>query len=135
MCVPETNCAPPNTIEGAGNGVFVCNCAAGQVSDGMGGCKPQTASARARSRSRRASHDRIAKSQHVARAPSPAQVAFKGSMERVVRKSNAKPACPTGETACPLSSGGFECIDTASSLTSCGGCVGAGSEGVNCLAM
>lgn len=52
--------------------------------------------------------------------------------------SSSSAQCPEkGETACPLKSGEFECVDTTSDLASCGGCVGPDGEGPgeNCLAI
>lgn len=45
--------------------------------------------------------------------------------------------CPSGETPCGLSSGGYECVDVTAALDSCGGCVGptGQGEGVNCLSI
>jgi len=44
--------------------------------------------------------------------------------------------CPHQETACPITAHtfGFECIDTQTELTSCGGCVTKG-QGENCLSI
>lgn len=116
-CVPNTNCPAPNVITSVGNGQFqTCTCADGFVSDGANGCVAVGPSARARARHRRALNA-IPHAQDV--------FAPKSSGGR------AQHTCPDGETACPTASGGFECIDTTTSLTSCGGCPGAG--GANCL--
>ncbi|GAA6028456.1 hypothetical protein JCM8097_007037 [Rhodosporidiobolus ruineniae] len=116
-CVPNSNCPAPNVLSSV-NTYAVCTCAAGYVSDGAGGCV-LTPSARARA----ARHRRSFPIKH-------GQAVF-------APQSSEKPSwtCPDGETACPLPSGGFECIDTATSLNSCGGCVGAGESGQNCLAI
>lgn len=37
-----------------------------------------------------------------------------------------------GMSACPLPGGGFECIDTSSSLENCGGCLGIDKDAVDC---
>ncbi|KPV74981.1 uncharacterized protein RHOBADRAFT_53896 [Rhodotorula graminis WP1] len=116
-CVPNTNCPAPNVL--VNNGQYsTCQCASGFVSDGAEGCVAVGPSARARSRHRRALN------------------AMPHGQDVFAPKSSggrAANACPRGETACPTASGGFECIDTSSSLTSCGGCPGAGGE--NCLAI
>ncbi|GAA5999983.1 hypothetical protein JCM10207_006002 [Rhodosporidiobolus poonsookiae] len=118
-CVPNSNCAPPNVLTATGS-TATCTCAAGYVSDGAGGCV-LTPSARAR----RARHRRSFPYKHGQEVFAPQ------SSEQI------KPAfsCPDGETACRLPSGGFECIDTETSLNSCGGCVGEGMPGQNCLAI
>ncbi|GAA5969703.1 hypothetical protein JCM11641_008010 [Rhodosporidiobolus odoratus] len=41
--------------------------------------------------------------------------------------------CPASHSACSLSSGGFECVDTSSNLEQCGGCASQG--GVDCTAI
>ncbi|GAA5820565.1 hypothetical protein JCM11251_003051 [Rhodosporidiobolus azoricus] len=117
VCVPNSNCPPPNVLTSSGTSA-TCSCAAGYISDGAGGCV-LTPSARARA----ARHRRSFPIKH-------GQAVF-------APQTSEKPAytCPDGETACPLPSGGFECIDTTTSLNSCGGCVGAGQSGQNCLAI
>ena len=63
------------------------------------------------------------------------QVSF--NSDSTLLKYNARSACPDDETACPLRSGAFECVDTTSDLASCGGCVGLKGTGAgeNCLAI
>ncbi|GAA5862728.1 hypothetical protein JCM8547_003527 [Rhodosporidiobolus lusitaniae] len=119
-CVATTDCPAPNTlVQDATGTTFTCQCAAGYISNGAGGCV-LTPSARARA----ARHRRAFPPKH-------------GQAVFAPQTSESRPAytCPDGETACPLPSGGFECIDTTTSLNSCGGCVGAGESGQNCLAI
>ncbi|GJN90836.1 hypothetical protein Rhopal_003850-T1 [Rhodotorula paludigena] len=136
-CVPNSNCPPPNVLTQSGE-FSVCTCATGFISDGAGGCVCPAGyvqstttgqcvlppSGRARARHRRG----LANKPHGRRGQ---QVFAPATSEGLVTKAH----CPDGETACPLPSGGFECIDTTNSLTSCGGCVGAGGAGQNCLAI
>lgn len=42
--------------------------------------------------------------------------------------------CPDSEISCPLSQGGFECVDPHFAIDNCGGCASTG-QGVNCLNM
>ncbi|GAA6053188.1 hypothetical protein JCM3770_000016 [Rhodotorula araucariae] len=118
-CVPNTNCRAPNTLTQVDT-YSVCTCAAGYVSDGAGGCV-LTPSSRARTRHRRGLGGMRHHTGQDVFAPQ--------SSERLVRQT-----CPDGETACPLPSGDYECVDTTS-LSSCGGCVGNGGSGRNCLAI
>ncbi|KAL8283468.1 hypothetical protein RQP46_005571 [Phenoliferia psychrophenolica] len=93
-----------------------CNCACNSpyVSDGAGACVlPPSASARKRSRGHGATHDQSAV----------------GSLAYSAAR------CPNNESACPIanSKDGWECLDTRTSLDSCGGCLATG--GVDCLAI
>ncbi|KAA1096835.1 hypothetical protein PGT21_029784 [Puccinia graminis f. sp. tritici] len=54
------------------------------------------------------------------------------------KESSVNDNCPTGLSACPISSGmplsptaGFECLDVLQEVTSCGGCASTG-QGVDC---
>ncbi|GAA5958647.1 hypothetical protein JCM8115_000308 [Rhodotorula mucilaginosa] len=125
-CLPVSSCPSPNTLTSNGDGTFTCNCVAPYMVNSSGVCV-LGASQRARSRSRR--HDRTArefgKRSHGAGqqvyAPAPSE--------------ESHVSCPEGETACPLASGGFECVDTTNSLTACGGCPGPYGPGQDCLAI
>ncbi|GAA5973809.1 hypothetical protein JCM21900_001038, partial [Sporobolomyces salmonicolor] len=114
-CAPFADCVSPNTYISEGT-YSTCNCAAGYMDNGNGGCALAPS---ARARSRRS-------------VKLPGQEAFFPQSSE--SRAKAAMSCPGGETACPLASGGFECIDTTS-LDSCGGCVGAGFAGENCLAI
>ncbi|BGP32462.1 hypothetical protein JCM10296v2_004243 [Rhodotorula toruloides] len=124
ICAPNSGCAPPNTLTDLGT-YSVCTCAPGYLPDGAGGCI-LTPSGRARSRHRRQFGTLPHRRSQDVFGPK--------SSERLVQ-GDASLSCPDGETACPLPSGGFECVDTTNSLTSCGGCVGSGYTGKNCLAI
>lgn len=118
-CIANSRCPAPNTLTSTSTSA-TCICAAGYISDGAGGCV-LTPSARVRA----ARHRRSFPMHH-------GQAVFAPSTS----ESRAPAfACPDNETACPLQSGGFECIDTSSSLSACGGCVGLGQSGQNCLAI
>ncbi|GAA5913297.1 hypothetical protein JCM5296_006966 [Sporobolomyces johnsonii] len=114
-CAPFSDCVSPNVYTSQGTH-SVCACAAGYKDNGVGGC---ALSPSAHARSRRA-------------VKLPGQDVFLPQSSEA--RAKAAMSCPDGETACPLPSGGFECIDTTS-LDSCGGCVGAGFTGENCLAI
>ncbi|CEQ42470.1 SPOSA6832_04299 [Sporobolomyces salmonicolor] len=114
-CAAFADCVSPNVYTSEGT-YSVCTCAAGYRDNGAGGCALAPS---ARARSRRS-------------VKLPGQEAFFPQSSE--SRAKAGMSCPDGETACPLTSGGFECIDTTS-LDSCGGCVGAGFAGENCLAI
>ncbi|GAA5931783.1 hypothetical protein JCM1841_006738 [Sporobolomyces salmonicolor] len=114
-CAPFADCLSPNVYTSEGT-YSICTCAAGYRDNGNGGCGLAPS---ARARSRRS-------------VKLPGQEAFFPQSSE--SRAKAAMSCPDGETACPLTSGGFECIDTTS-LDSCGGCVGAGFAGENCLAI
>ncbi|PLW17664.1 hypothetical protein PCANC_10897 [Puccinia coronata f. sp. avenae] len=63
-----------------------------------------------------------------------------GVARRSVKSQNSdKEQCPTGLSACPISSGlgassSFECIDVQQEVTSCGGCATTG-KGVDCTTL
>ncbi|BGP12309.1 hypothetical protein JCM10213_002587 [Rhodosporidiobolus nylandii] len=124
-CVSYDNCASPNTLVNAGS-TRECQCATGYVSDGNGGCT----SAQAPGASA------LARRQLVNFAAKVAGTAYEPFSSR---SSNRALACPAGETACPLPSGDFECVDTLSALDSCGGCLTATAAdektGQDCLAI
>lgn len=52
------------------------------------------------------------------------------------RRSSPITLCPASETACPITieKSGYECIDTQTEITSCGGCESL-KQGENCLAI
>lgn len=105
-------------------------CAAGYTKQADGTCALVTASQRARLRKR--IPERLAPGLHGFLAGK-----HHGS-KRGSHHLSKRGECPEkGETACPLKSGDFECIDTSSDLASCGGCVGDGDNdtGENCLAI
>ncbi|GAA5887092.1 hypothetical protein JCM16303_007131 [Sporobolomyces ruberrimus] len=135
-CLPTSNCiSTGGALMNYDDGTSSCECKSPLVSTGNGCALPPSARARRQRRN-------VASSPHAAHA----QNAFRPlSSESSVTKSAAAPPasqeivsgehCPLNEQACPLSSGGVECLDTQTSLTSCGGCVGEGGSGVNCLAI
>ncbi|KAK4056767.1 hypothetical protein OIO90_002319 [Microbotryomycetes sp. JL221] len=154
-CKPNDTCPPPNVLVPLPSDPrkAECQCAPGYVTDGAGGCV-LIPSARARMHRKKnvVAHPHAARAARQARAPRPQAtqevfVAKPAPVEVAVPAGVAQPptpvsnattdkfSCPNGETACPLKSGGFECLDVSSSLTSCGGCVGEGLPGVNCLAI
>lgn len=52
----------------------------------------------------------------------------------VSKARRSVPACAVGATVCPTTTGGWECLNTASNLEACGGCPG--TEGsVDCSAL
>ncbi|KAM0791463.1 hypothetical protein ACM66B_005916 [Microbotryomycetes sp. NB124-2] len=153
-CVPTDSCPPPNVLQPLPSDPrkAECVCAPGYVSNGAGGCVliPSARARMHRKKSVVATGPHAARAQRVARAPQPTQEVFiakpapvdlpapAAAVPATPVKANSttdKFSCPNGETACPLKSGGFECLDVTSSLTSCGGCVGEGLPGVNCLAI
>ncbi|POY70456.1 hypothetical protein BMF94_6524 [Rhodotorula taiwanensis] len=120
-CLPASSCPSPNTVNPTLN---VCVCVAGFVSDGAGACIAIGASGRARSRRHHQRRD-FGKAGHLA-----------GQQVYAPATAGAASAsCPRGETACPLASGGFECVDTTNSLTACGGCPSPNGPGEDCLAI
>ncbi|GAA5872203.1 hypothetical protein JCM3774_002293 [Rhodotorula dairenensis] len=124
-CLPTNACAPDALVSN-GNGAFTCNCLLPSRLNADGVCV-LGASQRARSRSRR--HERTAR-----------EFGNKGhgtgqKVYAPAASGEAHMSCPEGETACPLASGGFECIDTTNSLTACGGCPGPYGPGQDCLAI
>lgn len=132
VCVPRVICAPPNILTPISDGIkSTCTCAAGYKSDGNGGC---VLGATGRARLTRSMMKRVVPAHpHAAR---PGGAAHKKIVKgRSLVDQAREQLYPFGETACPLSSGGFECLDVTSSLVSCGGCVGDGMPGKNCLAM
>ncbi|GAA5835746.1 hypothetical protein JCM3766R1_005838 [Sporobolomyces carnicolor] len=132
-CLPLDGCiGSGGTLLNHSDGTTTCQCASPLVSTGGGCALPPSARARHRRRN-------IASSPHAAHA----QNVFRPSTSEPIAAKAAPAAselvssehCPVDEQACPLSSGGVECIDTQNSLTSCGGCVGGGGSGQNCLAI
>lgn len=121
VCIPRNTCQAPNVITPVGNGLTsTCTCAAGYVSNGAGGCVLAT-SARARM-SRKQKKAVVPKHPHAARAVAAHQEVFRPLVDAVASPKTSeriKNSCPTGETACALPSGGFECLDVTSSLMSC----------------
>lgn len=122
MCIPRNTCEAPNVITPVNGGVTsTCTCAAGYISNGAGGCV-LASSARARM-SRKQKKAVVPKHPHAARAVAAHQEVFRplaGAAVATPKTSERiKNSCPTGETACALPSGGFECLDVTSSLMSC----------------
>ncbi|GAA6026003.1 hypothetical protein JCM11491_001998 [Sporobolomyces phaffii] len=132
-CIPTSNCiGTGGALLNYDDGTSSCQCTSPKVVTSTGSCAlPPSARARRHRRN-------VASGPHAAHA----QSVFVPSTSEPIAKS-APPApkllssehCPLNEQACPLSSGGVECLDTQTSLTSCGGCVGEGGNGTNCLSI
>ncbi|GAA5938980.1 uncharacterized protein JCM15063_004383 [Sporobolomyces koalae] len=135
-CLPIEPCVSTGgSLLNYDDGTSSCVCKSPLVSTGNGCALPPSAGAR-RHRHRRD----IASSPHAARP----QKIFRPSTSEPLQKPATLSKdvvsgehCPLDEQACPLSSGGFECVDTKTQLTSCGGCVSQDGEGsgTNCLAI
>lgn len=123
VCIPRSTCTAPNTIVTSDGGITsTCQCATGYLPNGAGGCVLAPSQRARMSRKQKKAlvprHPHAAKAGHqevLAARPVPAKVI--AASPRV--EKDVKPTCPNGETACPLTSGGFECLDVASSLMSC----------------
>ncbi|KAL8277394.1 hypothetical protein RQP46_010234 [Phenoliferia psychrophenolica] len=108
-CVPHST-SQCNTAAGS----CVCVCDAGYTASASGTCEPiQPVTASTAAKRKRA------------------QLLLES--EKYHPSTYNADRCPNGETACPFDSlsGGFECLDTTTSLDSCGGCPGKGGQ--NCL--
>ncbi|GAA5983201.1 hypothetical protein JCM10908_000193 [Rhodotorula pacifica] len=125
-CLPINSCTSPNVLTDNNDGTFTCTCVSPYQLNSNGVCT-LGGSQRARSRSRR--HERQAR-EFGNRAHGAGQQVYAPSASGETNMS-----CPEGETACPLASGGFECIDITNSLTACGGCPGPYGPGQDCLAI
>ncbi|GAA5983767.1 hypothetical protein JCM5350_002388 [Sporobolomyces pararoseus] len=128
-CLPISDCVSTGgTIFNDNSGTSTCVCKSPLVTTGNGCALPPSARARHRRRG-------IASSPHAAHAQNVFKPSTSEPIQPVSQQLDSSEHCPLNEQACPLSSGGVECIDTQNSLTSCGGCVGEGGEGTNCLAI
>ncbi|GAA5901022.1 uncharacterized protein JCM6883_004725 [Sporobolomyces salmoneus] len=126
-CLPLQDCiATGGKISNFQDGTSKCVCNSPMVTTGNGCALPPSARARHRRRN-------IPSSPHAAHAQNVFRPATSESL--VSQDLVSSEHCPLEEQACPLSSGGVECIDTQTSLTSCGGCVGEEGRGQNCLAL
>ncbi|GAA5901019.1 uncharacterized protein JCM6883_004724 [Sporobolomyces salmoneus] len=114
VCVPDNACrSSGGRLQHNRDGTSTCQCGPGRVS-GPGGVCVLVPSARARA------NRKMARSQITLDYPS------------VDGDDHLK--CPEMERACPLPSGGYECLDVTSTLDSCGGCPGEASY-QNCLTL
>ncbi|KDE08877.1 hypothetical protein MVLG_00974 [Microbotryum lychnidis-dioicae p1A1 Lamole] len=128
QCVKISDCPSPNVITPTGSGNSFCKCVSPFVSNGGNGCvMPSTMSARSRRKVKKwISHP------HAAQASQDVLSSNPSALPPIDPEAET---CPDGEKACRLKTGGFECIDTTNALTACGGCVGDGLPGQNCLAI
>ncbi|SCV71920.1 BQ2448_4614 [Microbotryum intermedium] len=126
QCVSVGNCPAPNVITPTGSGNSFCKCVSPFVSNGGNGCVlASTMSARSRRKVKKwISHP------HAAQASQEVLSSKPSGLQPINPEVET---CPDGEKACRLRTGGFECIDTTNALTACGGCVGEGLPGQNCL--
>ncbi|BGP55692.1 hypothetical protein JCM8202v2_003299 [Rhodotorula sphaerocarpa] len=124
VCLPASLCPAPNTVDPTTN---TCSCVSPYQSNGSGGCV-LAGSQRARSRRHRQQRRDFGKG-HGAGQQVYAPASSEGG------NASSQMSCPRGETACPLASGGFECVDTTNSLSACGGCPGPEGNGQDCLAI
>ncbi|SCZ88662.1 BZ3500_MvSof-1268-A1-R1_Chr2-1g04556 [Microbotryum saponariae] len=128
QCVKISDCPSPNVITPTGSGNSFCKCVSPFVSNGGNGCvMPSTMSARSRRKVKKwISHP------HAAQA---SQDVLSSNPSVLPPIDPEAETCPDGEKACRLKTGGFECIDATNALTACGGFVGDGLPGQNCLAI
>ncbi|GAA6062727.1 hypothetical protein JCM10212_005930 [Sporobolomyces blumeae] len=126
-CIPTSPCiASGGALQNYDDGTSECVCRSPYIATGVGSCVLPP-SARARRHRRSLGSSGHASSEQAVFRPVISEVVAKPVADVTVDSSHE---CPDGETLC-----GNECIDTVSSLTSCGGCVGPDQPGTNCLAI
>ncbi|KAI5480749.1 acyl-CoA N-acyltransferase domain protein [Pseudohyphozyma bogoriensis] len=129
QCIPTSHCPPPNTLTRTDHHA-TCTChAPAWTSDNNDGCRCAPPYVAGPGPERTCVLPPSARAK--ARLSKKSQVAWTGA---VVDAELDAFRCPDGERACPVGSGdGWECVDTTTSLDSCGGCLT--DTGVNCLAI